>query len=178
MKKFKSELVLSPIFYEEDIVGFVRNIVINNENGIVVAICTDKECKFIIPNDQLFYFMDRFFVKDRDPIFESKDIIQVKKILSEGLNLNGQMVINKDSGEVIGRLIDYSVNMKFGTVSQILVRKRKFWFFKEERLIDVNHIFQIGPDTILVDDSQVVMEKEKEEVKIGKKKADSVAESA
>lgn len=171
MKIFKSELIGTPIFYEDILIGIVKNLVIDNANGGLLALSLDKHHKKIVPFDRVYFFMNKFFAVEKDPVFESKDILKIDKIVRANLNLHNQKVIDLESNEYLGYLEDFSLNILMGTVYQLKVKINKFFFFSQTKLIDVNNIYQIEPEIIYVKTG-------KEKISIKQKKTVPVLDTA
>jgi sporulation protein YlmC with PRC-barrel domain len=169
MIKYKSELLGLPIWYEEVFIGRIKNLVIDNENGAVLALGLDKRCSKVIPYDKVLFFYDRYFALELNPIFESKDIIKIDKILKNGLNLNKQKVVAVENGKTIGYLSNYGINIGLGALSNIVVKNRIFGFLPSEKIISANDIFTIQNE---------VIEIEEETKKVKQKKAEPVMDPA
>lgn len=169
MIKYKSELIGLPIWYEDVFIGKVKNLVIDNENGTVLALGLDKKCSKVIPYDKVLYFHDRYFALELNPIFDSKDILRIDHILKEGLNLSKQKVIALENENILGRLSNYGINIGFGTLSNIVVKKYNFGFFATEKVISASAIFTIGKYEIEI---------EEETKKVKQKKAESILDPA
>lgn len=169
MIKYKSELIGLPIWYEDVFIGKVKNLVIDNENGTVLALGLDKNCSKVIPYDKVLYFHDKYFALELNPIFDSKDILRIDHILKEGLNLSKQKVIALESEKILGNLCNYGINIGFGTLSNIVVKKYNFGFFATEIVISANEIFTI---------SKYEIEIEEETKKVKQKKAEPILDPA
>jgi sporulation protein YlmC with PRC-barrel domain len=181
MIKYKTELINLPVVFEDVMIGIVRDLVIDNENGKVLAFSLDKQSKRIIPVDRLIFFEDRYLARELNPIFESDDILRIKAILEKGLNIKKQQVKIKSSGKILGKVSNYSVVTELGIAKQLVVETSKLWFLglSKERLIDTDCIFSIETDTIWISDEYEKVTADKEaETELDKIKAEPVMGSA
>lgn len=164
MKMYRSDLLYKAIFYEDTLIGFVRDIIIDPNNGRIIGYAIKPDFSRYIAFDDCIYLINRFFCKERDPVIEMKDVIYTKEIVSENRGLMNKTVVTR-SGKKIGILTDFQVDTSYGVLEQIVVHQYKFLWLKfgYKRLIDHRKIYSISEE-------EVTIMNEKEKVKATAKK--------
>lgn len=164
MKLYRSDLQYKAIFYEDTLIGFVRDVIIDPNNGKVVGYALKSDLSRYIAFDDCIYLINRFFCKERDPVIETADVIHTNEIVGEKRGLIDKPVVTKN-GKKVGILTDFQIDTSFGLLEQIVVHQYKFiWFkFGYKRLIDHRKIYAIT-------ENEVILMNDKEKVKATTKK--------
>ena len=124
MEKLYSEIVNMPILVEDvrRPVGKVRDIVVDPENGNLVAFAVNSaRTRIIVPRDveKLGHYL---LIRDRDDVCSSDEILRVKEILNSNIRILKSRVETAD-GEYLGRVYDYSIDITLGKLKKIFVAK-------------------------------------------------------
>jgi sporulation protein YlmC with PRC-barrel domain len=168
MKFYKSDLLYKAIFYEDTLIGFVRDIIIDPNNGKILGYAIKPDCSRYIAYEDCLFLINRFFCKERDPVIDTEDVIYVNEIIKEKRGLINKPVVTR-SGKKIGTLTDFQVDTSYGVLEQIVVHQYKFLWFNlgYKRLIDHRKIYSISEDEVTIMNEK---EKVKTKVKSIKKK--------
>lgn len=170
MEKLYSEIANMPILVEDAKrpVGRVRDLVIDPENGNLVAFAVNSaRTKIIVPRDveKLGHYL---LIRDRDDICASDEILRVKEVLNSNVRILKSRVFTA-RGEYLGRVYDYAVDITFGKLKKIFAAKSLFGVLRFfERIISAKYILEIKPGKIIVKDSlvKVPIEERGEEIQI------------
>ncbi len=151
MKLYRSELLYVPFFNENTLLGLLREIIIDPQNGQVIGYATEKNLSKYIPFEEALHFVDRFFCNERDPITDSEDVIRTQAILKEN-----KQIINKPvytvAGDIVGYISDFQIEMTIGQLTQICTHRYKFGFLYLGRNQLISHlkIYAIEADKVIV----------------------------
>lgn len=161
MQKLYSQIVGLPVFdeFSRSPIAFVRDVIIDPENGKVVAFLV-KQDRIIVPMD-IESFTSGLFIANKDRILPVDDVLRVHEVLKRNIHVIGEKVITEREKTPIGRAVDYSIDTNLMMLTGIYVAKIFFFFHFQERIIPFNKIVKINKGSIIVKDSQPLKESEK-----------------
>lgn len=134
-------------------IDIVKNIIVDPDNGKVVAFLVSKEFfwkknRVISFKDIVEVFADGVLIKNHDNIVESKEIFKINNILSKKIFLIGSNVLTQN-GKELGILEDFLFDTLFQNILTITVKKR---FSIERRIVGFERILSILHRKIIIRD--------------------------
>lgn len=134
-------------------VAFVENLVVDSDNGVVLALLLKKrnffeKNKIISFRDVREIFLDGVIINSSDSIIDTVEIIKVHEVMDKNIYLIGSAVISQD-GRRIGFLEDFIIDLSFGYLVTLVVKKR---FGNEKRIISAERILDLLPGKIIIRD--------------------------
>ncbi|MBI5413235.1 PRC-barrel domain-containing protein [Candidatus Peregrinibacteria bacterium] len=161
MQKLYSQIVGLPVFdeFSRSPIAFVRDVIIDTENGKVVAFLV-KQDRIIVPMD-IESFTSGLFIANKDRILPIDDVLRVHEVVKRDIHVIGEKVITEREKTLLGRAVDYSIDTTHMMLTGLYVAKIFFFFHFQERIIPFNKIVKINKGSIVVKDSQPLKEAEK-----------------
>jgi len=147
-----SNIVGSPIFAEGNIrpLTTVKNLVIDPENGKLVALVTDVHRNRIVSYMDIISWGRVVKVHDGDSIIDGNDVIKVEKLQKEGFEMIGAKVETK-KGEVLGKVYNYYMNTSIMNLQRICTAKGFLGLLRyETRVISAGDIIEMKRGKIIV----------------------------
>lgn len=161
MQRLFRDIIGMPVFAEDfgGPVAVLRDLVIDSENGKVMAVVVNKrKNKVIVPMDILAW--KRYMrIRSADVILEGQDVVRVHEVQKRGIAIFGNKVVT-ESGKGLGIVSDYVVDTKFFEMKKIFVSKNILGIFSSgRRIIPAKDIIEVRPEKIVVrDDLETVKE--------------------
>ncbi len=158
--EFNKTLVISR--QEKTAIGFLKNVILNPENGKAVGISfetPDRDNMTLVASTSAIVGTGlNFIMIDKiDSVGSPDEIIRVKEILDKGIELIDSKVIDED-GRNMGRVNNYSINLK-------TLRLRRLY------VLSSSLIKLIAKEIIIPEEDIIKIEKNKITVRSGKIKA-------
>lgn len=153
MKKAYSEIVGLPVSVEGvGKITRVTDILIDTNNGRVMAFFVSSgKMNIVVPVD-ILYFGNGLFIHSLEDIIDANDIIKVREVIQNGIKILRSRVETK-KGEYIGNVFDYLIDTNLYSLSKIAVHKSFLGIFKTpDRLIPMQDIIEIKKGLIIVQD--------------------------
>ena len=164
MKRLYSQLIGIPLIVRDTPVkiGRVFNLLIDPDRGTLMAIQT-THAQMIAPVDLGEFKEDHWEIKHADAPIDENELVRVQLISKARRKLIHKKVIT-ESGEELGMVADFMMEMTTLSLVQLYVVKRQ-WFFliKENHLIDWKNILEITEEAIIVKDRHIKGREELEE---------------
>lgn len=154
MEKFFSKIVGTPILCDDNLrpVASVRDIVIDPENGKVLGLFTDLRQKKIISAIDILSWGDYVKINDLSAIIDANNIMRVEQIINSDRKIFRNNVETK-GGEYIGKVVDFSINLKTMELNTIYVTKEFLGLVRfSSRIIKAKDIIEVLSDKIIVKD--------------------------
>jgi len=164
MNKFASELVKKPVLVKSAIqngegalVGLVEELIINPDNGELAGFTVregfgKKQLKTIGSKDVLGISTDFYLIPSYDCLGEIDEIVRLKQIMDRKVGIVGNKVYTF-SGTYLGRVFDYTVDLRSFIISRIYVGGKTLGAFGKQYIIGYAQIISIEKDRITVDDA-------------------------
>ena len=155
MLKLYSHLIGIPITTsaEKYKISYARDLILDPDRGNLVALCTLRG-KVIAPLDIGPFKGDFWEVSGVDALLEEEDLVRLNDIPEQKRWLIHKPVITK-SGEYLGRVADYVMNMETLSLAQLYVTKKFLFLTTEKRIIQWKEILEITERAIIVKDNQI-----------------------
>ncbi len=164
MEKLYSKIIRSYVFREESLrpIASVRDLVIDPNNGKVVAIEVNRGRKMVISPMDITAWGSAMKIGGRDDIVNVDELVRVKEVWERRAQIFGQKV-ETEGGKVLGKVIDFVIDGKFLVLKKLYVAKVFLGLLKfDSRIILAKNIIEILPNKIVVkDDAATVKEEEK-----------------
>lgn len=165
--KSLSELVGLPVedIHEQKILGYIRDAVVDPENGKIVAFRIGKNR--VVASVDIVGIQDGFFVQNINAIAAPQEILRLVTIEKIGIQFLAAAVYT-EKGTLLGRVHDLLFNLDTFTLDKLDVAKGFLWWKREERLIPWNAIVRVEKGKIIVRDAtEAGMQKKEKEKKPG-----------
>lgn len=162
MKKLFSEIQGRPVFSRDTAgpVARIFDLVIDPANGTFVALSVHPSAAKIVGARDILSWYPHIVIRDMDSITEPDEVIKVHEVLSEasyGPFFKNSVVT--ESGEKLGRVFDYLINLDAGVVLNLMVAKTFLGLINfSERIIPVSDIIRVEPDQIIIKDDMRIPE--------------------
>lgn len=151
--------------YSESPVALVRDVIIDPENGRLIAFLINKK-QIIVPMD-IVCVAKGIFISDKNHIVPIDDVLRVKNVFGAKIHIIGAEVITKQTKVRLGRCVDYEIDMNHMVLKNIYVAKTFLFFRFREKIISFRQIVRIEKNKIIVNDSSAVTIKERSTVRSG-----------
>jgi len=154
MEQLLSEIIGTPVMVEDvRPLTSVKNLVIDNESGKILAFVVDAhKNKIIAPIDVIEWRRRIIRIHNHESIIDGDEVLRVKKVQETNIKILGSKVETVDGLE-LGRVYDYSVDNKNLCLKNLYVAKGIVMFFRyEKKIISWKHIVEILPGKIIVKD--------------------------
>ena len=160
MIKLYSECIGSKIFSFRDgeLLGVLQDIIVDPNNGriagllVLVKISSGIKKMAIIDVD-ILEWRNQIVVQDEDSFAEINEVVRLQKILDEKVFILNQPVYTI-SGEYIGHVRNYFIDVNNLIMIKILIRKTEWLFFcRTERIVTSDKIIKIEKDRIIIEDN-------------------------
>jgi sporulation protein YlmC with PRC-barrel domain len=164
MNKFASELVMKPVLVKQAIqsgegalVGLVNQLIINPDNGELAGLIIregfgKKKLKTLAAKDIIGISSEFYLVPNYESLGEMDEIVRLKQIMDRGIGITGNAVYT-ESGTYLGRVFDYTIDLRHFMISRIYVGSKRFKSFTKQHIIGYKQIISIEKDRITVDDT-------------------------
>ncbi len=143
-----------PIISEqaEGPVAFMKEVLINPENGGILAIALVGSKKVISITDVRKWDLSGIRIIDETAIIEREELIKLSEFTPGHTKIFAKEVIKEDETS-LGMVHDFVFDTEVGQLTQIYVVKKMLLFFTvEKRIIDYREIVEIKEDEIIVKD--------------------------
>ncbi len=133
-------------------VGFVKDFIINTENGKIMAFIINKKQNLVVSEQDIsgFEFFPR--IKTVDAMIEGKEIVRVYDVQKKGLFIVKNRVFT-ENGKYLGICEDFSYDDNSFQLKKLFVSRRFLHFFKlDERIIAIEEIVVVKRNKIVVKD--------------------------
>ncbi len=171
MKKLFSEIQGRPVFSRDTTgpVARIFDLVIDPTNGTLVALSVHPSAAKIVGTRDILSWYPHIVIRDMDSITEPDEVIKVHEVLSDssyGPFFKNTVVT--ESGEELGRVFDYVINLDAGVVLNLMVAKTFLGLVHfSERIIPVSDIIRVEPDRIIIKDDMRIPETVREPEMMG-----------
>ena len=164
MNKFASELVMKPVLVKQAIqsgegalVGLVHELIINPDNGELAGLIIregfgKKNFKTLAAKDIIGIASEFYLVPNYESLGEMDEIVRLKEIMDQDIKITGNRVYTV-SGTYLGRVFDYTIDLRHFMISRIYVGTKLFKSFTKQHIIGYKQIVSIEKDRITVDDA-------------------------
>lgn len=178
MRASHSQLVGLPIHLvdEEVKVGVVREVVLDPDRGSLVALVT-RSGQAVAPRDLLPFGGGCWDVRETEALIEMEELIRLQSVPIAKRTLIHKSVFTQ-SGEFLGKVEDYDMDMDTLQLIQIHVSKTFFFTAVDRRVIDWKEIVEITEKAVVVKNQQAEVHEPLEEVLTLKKKVEAPASMA
>lgn len=162
MEILLSKIIGSPVVCEsfERPITTVKDLVIEPENGKLIAFLVNINSKKIITPIDVISFNHSLRIHSPDDIIDAADVLRVDTVLKMGLDISQKQVFSQ-KGEYIGKVLDYSLLAKTLTLQKLYTAK-VFWGLVrfDSRIITARDIIEVLPKKIIVrENSAKILEK-------------------
>jgi len=135
-------------------VSVVKNIIVDPENGKVLALLVSKifpwqKNKVVSFKDIAEIFADGVLIKNHDSIVEAKEVFKINDVLKKRIFLIGSLALTQH-GQKIGILEDFLFDTLFQNILTLTVKKK---FSAEKRIIGAERILSILPKKLVIRDT-------------------------
>ncbi|PJC36715.1 hypothetical protein CO046_04290 [Candidatus Peregrinibacteria bacterium CG_4_9_14_0_2_um_filter_53_11] len=154
MKKLYSELMGMSIFEEHSPhrpLGVVRNVMIDPETGKLLAFVL-KNRQVILPADTEC-LNNALYIRSRDDLIPMEDVLRVAEVDRMAIDVAGSQVMTAKTRKILGRVIDYEVDLKAAQLTTLHVAKLFLIFHLSEAIISAKNIIKIDRAFITVEDT-------------------------
>jgi len=163
MNKFASELVKKPVLVKSAIqngegalVGLVEELIMNPDNGELAGLIIregfgKKSLKTLGAKDILGISSEFYLVPNYETLGEMDEIVRLKEIMDREIKITGNKVYTV-SGTYLGRVFDYTIDLRDFKLSRIYVGARVLGAFGSQHIIASKQIVSIEKEGITVED--------------------------
>lgn len=131
----------------------ICDLIIDPANGGLIAFSVDPAGKKIISPRDVVRFSRYLMIHDSDDICEPDEVLRVKEVRRSGIKFIKNRV-ETESGEYLGRVFDFSMNVKLGAVTKLHVAKSLLGLFRiDTRIISIKYVLDVTADKIVVKDT-------------------------
>lgn len=150
MQKLYSQLVGMPVFCETSgmPINVVRDLIIEPQTGTLLAFQV-KGGHVIVPMD-IEHIGTSILIPDRDCILEPSEVMRVSSTIEQGINIVGSKVYVEESGEYLGRVVDYAIDASHTALGAIYVARYFLFIPLDERTIPRSKIIKIEKGKIFI----------------------------
>lgn len=162
MEKYYTGIVGAAVKIDDEIIpiAFVRDLVIDPENGKVVGFLLSPGRNHVISPVDVVAWGDSLKVHNHDVIVESGDILRVQEILGRRAPVFGAKVVT-EKGKNLGRVVDMAIDTSDFSLTKIYVAKLFLGILKlSTRLISARNIIEIKGNKVIVKDDEEKVEEE------------------
>lgn len=161
MQKLYSELIGMSVLteYSNSLIALVKDIIIDPENGRVLAFCVKNNC--IISSLDIEAVNINLVIADRDRIVPINEILRVETVAKMNIPIIGAKVITQRGKKYIGRVVDYSIDTRHMALFSIYCARSFLFFRLDERIIPYKNIVKITKNAVTIKDSAEVTVSEK-----------------
>jgi len=161
MIKFASELRAKPVLLQKEraLVGIVEDLIVNPDTGEFAGLLVregfgKKNLKTLPEKDLLSITSDFYLISGYEALGELDEIVRLKTIIDRGIKIVGTKTYTV-SGDYLGRVRDYTLNLKNLHIDKIYVNPPMLSGVIRELAIAFSQIVSIEKDKITVEDATV-----------------------
>ncbi|MBI2634426.1 PRC-barrel domain-containing protein [Candidatus Peregrinibacteria bacterium] len=153
MEKLFTRIIGTPIFEDGPRpLTTVKDMVIDPENGKVLALVVSLTRKLIIVPIDIESWHDAVKVHSGDAITEARDVMRVDVVMKSGIHVFRSRVVTK-GGKFLGKVYDFSIDSNLMVLHKLYVARGFLGLVKfESRIIPYDNILEILPGKIIVKD--------------------------
>lgn len=132
--------------------GLVRGVLVSPDNGKLLAFSLNKNfSRVVLASDLIFdEELGHFYVTDLDRVLDSKRDETIAQVLHEKRYFKRQKVTTQ-TGERVGTMVDFEVDIVLHIITQIFVEKRMFFLLKRRVAFPYSSIIDVERSKIVVD---------------------------
>jgi len=147
---------------ESMVVGEVKEIIINPENGVflgfMVVVPNKKRIRFALPEKEIMGIGREFIlVKSMDSLGDPEEIVRIKRARETKISIIRNRVYTVNN-VYLGRVYDYSIDLVTGKLSRLYVQSLSLKLTRGH-LIDARRVVSIKKHRITVDDATIKTKK-------------------
>ncbi len=136
---------------EGHLVGMLLDTVFEKETGKILAyeiLARGGAKRYLLPQDIRTWIADKILVQNEDALEDLENLFRVQ----EGVLLPKTTVLNQ-AGENLGEVINYSIDHRTSTLTQIEFAEKFLWFFhRNARLAPKKRIKKMTGEEIIIED--------------------------
>ncbi|KKT02037.1 MAG: hypothetical protein UV80_C0006G0027 [Candidatus Peregrinibacteria bacterium GW2011_GWF2_43_17] len=136
---------------EESPLGIFKEILINPDNGSILAIALLISKKVISTKDIRKWDLEGIKVTDESVIISPEEIVKLAEVGIRRAKLFGKTV-ETCSGKPLGIITDVLFDTDIDQILKIYVSKKFLFFTLEKRVLDFKKIFKITEEKVVVED--------------------------
>jgi len=136
---------------EEQPLGIFKEILINPENGSILAIAMLISKKVISVRDIRKWDLEGIKISDEEAIIQPEEIVKLGEIGVKKARIFGKPV-ETSSGKFLGVITDVLFDTDVGQIMKIYISRKFLFFTLEKRVIDFRQIVEITEESIIVKD--------------------------
>lgn len=144
-----------PVFVTESArpIYTVQEMVIDPVNGKIIAFVVDSRRKLVVTPIDVISIKHGLLIRDSDDVISYDDVLRVKSVVEEyGGFLHKK--VETESGEVLGKVIDLSIDDRSFILNKIYTAKVILGFIQHDsRIIPAKNIVEVKDDVIVIKDS-------------------------
>lgn len=162
MERFYSKIVGMPVLVDGSLrpITSVRDLVIDPDNGKVLAFVTDLVRNLVIMEIDVVKIGAAILIHDHNSVIEGQEVVKVDRIQQKGCRYI-EAPVETESGEKLGKVYDLTVDLKQMKVKNLYVAKGFLGLVRYmSRIIPANQIVEVLEDKIVVKDSVVTVKDE------------------
>ena len=130
--------------------GRVTDIVLNTETGKVVGFLVSGGGRKVVSPIDILSWDSAIFIHGEEDVVEIEDVHQVKNALEKNIGIMRKRVVTA-GGDYLGRVMDFSIENKFFTLTKLAVSKIVLGFiYTSRKIINAREIVEIKKDVIVV----------------------------
>jgi len=156
MIKLFSEIIRAKVILanERAYVGYVKDIVISDEDGTFLGVsCTDelgRKIKYIPSVEFKGFGPDSIIVNGYDSLSDLDDLVRLKEVVDRKIKIIKSSVITKE-GKKVGKVNEATINLKHMALERIFVTPvLRIKNFAKDLIIPAKSIEQILPNKIII----------------------------
>lgn len=144
---------------ERALVGICEDLIIDFSNGKFMGLLVregfgKKHLKTIAEKDIEGIGQNFFLVKSYSVLGETDEIVRIKEILDKKIRILQNKVVTV-SGQNLGKVYDYTLDLKTGYLSRLYVRPTALFVLSPDYIINFSQIISIERDKIIVEDATI-----------------------
>lgn len=155
MERFASTLIGLPVVSLQtgQAVARIEQLVLHQDSLALIGL----QCKNLItghsllltPNDIRQLATDCVIIDHEDELTDPSEIVRFQALIKNRFKLLGKEVV-EDSGQKLGRVDDYSINLDSCRVQKLRLKHSLFLILKRRHEIDRTQIIDVTPKRIIV----------------------------
>lgn len=135
-------------------IAVVKNLILDHEKGIILALETNKNGQIVSLVD-ILKWDDKIVVNDDSALITKDEIVRLNQI--KPFSLINHPVKTRD-GDFVGYIQDFTFDSNTGRLMHLYVAKKKFGVRFDRRIISVNDIIEIKKEAVIVKNN-IIQEK-------------------